>query len=759
MVKKPIITILIIIAIIAVIVFAVVDFISNVQTHDLATANSNLDFSAAANAKSVYLEISDSLTTLASVAVALEDYEDYTSNEALAMLSKVAKYVGFERISVDTVNGISYFADGTVLNVTSLNVTDIITSGKFYVSDVMDSLIDRQPIVNMSVPIKNSQGVPVAQLRGAFRTKGLSEKLNISLYSNKTMFYVIDSNGRYVAASTELDDILKSGNFYEDMRNVEFNAQKDYNYEQMIADMEVRKSFHMEYTDHDEEILAHIAPIEIRDWNFVMLEPMSVVDSVSSVNIRFAMRMALYITLVFAVIVFYVIYLQIKARKADRRTQLMFNSSPFMCMYWSKDFDIIDCNETTITTFKTKDKQEFFEKFLELSPKLQPNGKNSVLMVKELVQNAFSKGIQKFEFMHQTADGEPLPMEIMLIRVELDKQTAVIAHCRDLREHKKMLSKIDEMVTTATLDERCFRVLASHCNMAVAEWNYSITKVKEIKNYEELIALDVNQKKDYNDLLSLSMIYPDDLDAHIKLFQDLKNGKAIRSSMRMRLLTERGSYIWVQFSSVTIMDDAKKPYKTIGFYEDIDSKVKEEESLNARVQSDVLTRLLNKGAVEILVEEILCDSKEGETHALICLDIDDFKYINDNFGHLFGDKVLIETAAIIKHIFRSSDVLGRFGGDEFVLLIKNIEPNEFAKEKVEVLRKALNKTYTVDGVSHTSSASIGVAFFPKDAQNYKELYKKADKACYHAKHLGKNRYVFYDEYSLSDKPYESDESN
>jgi diguanylate cyclase (GGDEF)-like protein len=98
----------------------------------------------------------------------------------------------------------------------------------------------------------------------------------------------------------------------------------------------------------------------------------------------------------------------------------------------------------------------------------------------------------------------------------------------------------------------------------------------------------------------------------------------------------------------------------------------------------------------------------------------------------------------MKNLFRTNDVLGRFGGDEFVIFIHDIPNIGFLKEKAAELNKRLNKTYEKDGTESTVSASIGIALFPSDGTTYSALYKKADKASYEAKKSGKNTHIFAD---------------
>lgn len=124
------------------------------------------------------------------------------------------------------------------------------------------------------------------------------------------------------------------------------------------------------------------------------------------------------------------------------------------------------------------------------------------------------------------------------------------------------------------------------------------------------------------------------------------------------------------------------------------------------------------------------------------LDIDYFKRLNDTRGHLFGDKALREMSALLKKSLNIGDVVGRIGGDEFMICLKDIPCPELLKHRLETLYICLHKEYP-DGT--VISGSLGAALYPIDGRFYEELYEKADIALYQAKRMGRNRYVIYQE--------------
>lgn len=292
------------------------------------------------------------------------------------------------------------------------------------------------------------------------------------------------------------------------------------------------------------------------------------------------------------------------------------------------------------------------------------------------------------------------------------------------------------------LNERCFHILAQHTGKIVFEWDY-INKIMLFTNLEQTIGreqIKTNLTSTY-DLIDTGAVHPDDSMALCNMFSNVINGQN-QENLRLRLRVADGTYHFYSASSVVVLGAKEKPYKSIGFLENIDQQMRTENNLRHKANIDQLTGLYNKASAEAFITEAISLSDDKTEHALLCIDLDNFKSINDEFGHLYGDNVLKEATDNIKKLFRTSDIIGRFGGDEFVIFIRDIPSMEFIEEKAAELNKRLNKTYHNDITECTISASIGIAIFPTDGSTYKTLYQKADEASYTVKKSGKNSFSF-----------------
>lgn len=171
-----------------------------------------------------------------------------------------------------------------------------------------------------------------------------------------------------------------------------------------------------------------------------------------------------------------------------------------------------------------------------------------------------------------------------------------------------------------------------------------------------------------------------------------------------------------------------------------DKRYKADEKLSLIAHYDVLTQLPNRALFSDRFSQAVAHAKRTESMLAICfLDLDNFKPVNDNYGHDTGDQLLIEVAKRIKATIREEDTVSRQGGDEFTLLLRDIESFKQSEETLTRIRDALAQPYIIDGFSHKITASIGITIYPLDDADLDTLVRHADQAMYRAKLAGKNQ--------------------
>ena len=178
---------------------------------------------------------------------------------------------------------------------------------------------------------------------------------------------------------------------------------------------------------------------------------------------------------------------------------------------------------------------------------------------------------------------------------------------------------------------------------------------------------------------------------------------------------------------------------------------KENMELQNKAETDLLTELLNKISTENKIKEYLSGEGKDKTCMMCVLDIDNFKKINDTMGHAFGDEVLATLGKRIRTEFRVTDIIGRTGGDEFIIFLKDLKDDSIIEREAGRVA-GFFKDFTVGTYTRYSpTASIGAAIYPRDGVDYESMYKAADTALYKAKKRGKNQLAFFSEATEEDK--------
>ncbi len=234
-----------------------------------------------------------------------------------------------------------------------------------------------------------------------------------------------------------------------------------------------------------------------------------------------------------------------------------------------------------------------------------------------------------------------------------------------------------------------------------------------------------------------AMIYDDDYPEFKKAMRKALKEQT-KGVLEYRTRDENGDIVWYRLNYASF-EHRDMIIRVVGSEKDITEEKRKHEELKARVEKDGMTGLLNKTAMQAQIEKYLKHSDPESCHAILMIDTDNFKSINDNLGHLYGDDVIKFVADAIKETFRDSDFVGRMGGDEFMVFMKDTTC-DITEEKAKRLNEKIKKTFSEDGVSVDISCSIGIAYFSKDGREYDILYKAADDALYDAKEAGKNCY-------------------
>ncbi len=213
---------------------------------------------------------------------------------------------------------------------------------------------------------------------------------------------------------------------------------------------------------------------------------------------------------------------------------------------------------------------------------------------------------------------------------------------------------------------------------------------------------------------------------------------------RVNNLSKEGEVIPIWLTLAVVRDKENEVQNFIAIYTNLKEIIQMEEKAEYLAYHDSLTKLPNRAQFERQIEDILELAKlSSEKVAILFIDLDRFKVINDTLGHHVGDGMLIELAKRVKAILKKGDMLARIGGDEFVVIMNDINEKKEAGIMADKILSVIREPIKVQDYHLNTTASIGIAIYPYDGENRNEIIKYADSAMYHAKDKGKDNYQFY----------------
>jgi len=244
----------------------------------------------------------------------------------------------------------------------------------------------------------------------------------------------------------------------------------------------------------------------------------------------------------------------------------------------------------------------------------------------------------------------------------------------------------------------------------------------------------------------LDRIHPEDREDVNENMQAYLAGSIPTYVITYRLRCKDDSYKWILTRGMIVSHDAQKtPLRMIGTNTDITLMKEHQNELERIANYDILTNLPNRVLLADRISQAMLQcNRRSKSLAVVFLDVDGFKYINDSYGHALGDQLLIALSSRMKKALRDSDTLSRIGGDEFISVLTDLTTVADCEPILERLLLAVSDPITVNNVIINVSASIGITLYPQDSVDTDQLIRHADQAMYVAKQSGKNQYHLFD---------------
>lgn len=329
-----------------------------------------------------------------------------------------------------------------------------------------------------------------------------------------------------------------------------------------------------------------------------------------------------------------------------------------------------------------------------------------------------------------------------VITDESGQAARLIGTFHDITEHKLAEQRLTEnqkqLKTISDALDIGIRSLDIHSNTLV----YASSGMESFFGLPAGDLMGINRKwTDY--------IHPDDVENFNKHFEGLASG--IPAQLQYRILDIAGNFKWVDDRLFPSLDSSGDLIRVDGLMTDIHEQKLHEEKINFYAYHDYLTGLPNRHMYEEELRDLI---RIGKNFALLFLDMDRFKFVNDTLGHAIGDELLKALSKRLATHITKDDLLVRLGGDEFAILLSNYGDESEAIRIAGDIIEDIEKTFMIEDYELHITTSIGIGFFPQDGQTVKELTANADLALYRAKDAGKNNLQLYTP-SLNIETYKS----
>ncbi|MGE5652633.1 MAG: EAL domain-containing protein, partial [Bacillota bacterium] len=346
------------------------------------------------------------------------------------------------------------------------------------------------------------------------------------------------------------------------------------------------------------------------------------------------------------------------------------------------------------------------------------------------------EGTAVFELQQQRADGSALPVEVSARALALSGQTLIQMISRDISERKQARAALQES------RDQLNGILASIQDVV---WSFSpgMERLNYMNHSAENIYGYAPSDFDRDPRLWLDVIHPQDRPRIDEALRGLDRAHP-SWDMEFRIARRDGALRWVHCRSRLVCDAAGQPLRLDGVCTDITQRKSAEQQVQALAYYDNVTSLPNRTLFgDRLAQATHMALRSSKKVAVLFMDLDNFKHVNDSLGHQAGDQLLRAIGARLLQCVREEDTVARLGGDEFVVVLPDIDRGEQAAAVAEKILHIMAQPFMLQGQQVHATISIGISVFPDDSRDPSELLKHADAALYQAKSEGRNNCQFF----------------
>ena len=337
-----------------------------------------------------------------------------------------------------------------------------------------------------------------------------------------------------------------------------------------------------------------------------------------------------------------------------------------------------------------------------------------------------------------TEDTGNLELWAALLSAAMDREE-LMASLRHSFERER------EFAETLRKSEERYALAAHGANDGLWDWDVPTGKVYLSARWKSMVGYEEYEIANHIDAW-FSVVHPEDQQGLRRALETHVGDRKTHIQHEYRIVHKDGRHVWVLCRGIVLFDSRGAPVRVAGSQTDITGSKTAEEQLRRNALHDALTGLPNRALLMDRLAQAIARAQRAkdDRFAVLFLDLDHFKTLNDSLGHLAGDRLLIQIAHRLGECLRSTDTVARLGGDEFAIIVTDLESDETALLIAERIQESLRKPFDVDGHRVFTSASVGITLSSDKTQRAEDFLRDADTAMYRAKSQGRARHQIFD---------------
>lgn len=736
--RKSIFTFLFIATAILFIVSCLWNFSSHINNNLKDGIKDELAISTQHSTDNISTKFDDTISSLKTLALTLESINSsITSQSVIDLLHNAAKTLKFTRMSIITPDGIATTSEGNTFDLSYREYVQRALAGETVISNVLQSSIDNLPCIIIAVPVRKDDKV-IGVLTATIQTREINKLLDLKSFGTKGKVAVFQNNGDIITMTKD-KNMLTYGSIYDLI--LPDGGDADFSFQELEYNIKVWKSGILHYTHRGIEYYAYHQSTGINDWNVINIVPSSVIQKDAAAILSSATKLNLQLFFILLLVGIYLFILQKRNQQAInkglRELKTLANSIPggVAQMKANSDLTILYANDGfyKLTGYT---KEEYHNGKLK--------GRGISLIFDEdlaIIQSALTEHLTygtifKIDYRIHKKDGSFAWIAVQASPIAENSSDSILqAVFLDVTEAKKSVQSLE-------YEKDRYRIISELSAEIMFEYNFNDDVIIHSDRFRDIFGQCPIIKNFKQHLENPNLLIGEYAQEFRNKFNELGKQHPV-FLLETKMKTLQNEYEWFSFHGIILFDQNQLPIKLIGKIANIDEQKRATQRLIERAQRDSLTNLYNKISTQTQIEEFIKESAPNSISAFILIDVDNFKAVNDNLGHFYGDEVLKTISRRLMEEVRASDIVGRTGGDEFIVFLKDLGSISHVEKKAEDICNIFRDSYTGEKSDYKISSSIGISVYPKDGNTYELLFQKADYSLYQAKHNGKDCFCSY----------------